>query len=78
MPDAPWRDRAKYFIGIMCEKSWRDANFSKSGKRIKRHVPYTPPALAQELAKCLDDNDEERAKAIFLGHDCMEILSERD
>lgn len=74
MMDEPWRNMARYFIGEMCYSSWRKSNIMKNGKRRMRHVPYSVPDLAADLVECLDKNDEHKAKAIFLGYDCMELL----
>lgn len=65
-----WRDNADRLIGRACFEAWRSAN---AGKR--RHVPYRVPDIAQELVECLRDDDEHRAKAIFLSYDGLALLT---
>ena len=62
-----WQEKAHRLIAEMCEASYRQSN--PPGKR--RHVPYSVPALAQELVACLNANDEERAKAVFPAYDVL-------
>ena len=62
-----WRDKAEKEIEAMSMAAYREANFCKrTGKRYKEHRQYAIPILAQELVDCLEKNDEERAKAIFI------------
>lgn len=61
-----WRDKANAIISAECSISYRAANFTKVGKKRKKHVQYTVPPIAQALVDCLQKNDERRAKAIFL------------
>ena len=56
-----WRDKAHREIASLCLVSYQQAN-----KGRKRHVPYSVPEQAKELIECLDTNDEDRAKAIFV------------
>jgi hypothetical protein len=57
----PWQQKADRLIGEYCLAAWREAN--PIGR--KRHKPYSVPEVAQELAECLDTNDELRAKQLF-------------
>ena len=63
----PWEAKAHRVIADMCAAAWRQANRRKDGRRYAKPRPYTAPAVAQALTRCLDRNDEEGAKAIF-GH----------
>ncbi len=62
----PWRQKAHVIIAKLNLDAWHKANHDKNGKRYKRHRPYTPPEDAQTLVDCLNKNDEERAKALFI------------
>ena len=64
--DHAWRAKANEIIGTLCRESYLAANTTKSGKRRKRHVPYSVPVTAKALVECLNKNDEVRAKNIFL------------
>ena len=61
-----WRDKAHRRIGELCLQAYRQANQLPNGMFRKKHVPYTVPVEASTLVKCLDTNDEERAKSIFV------------
>ena len=69
-----WRDKAQRLIANACMAEWKKANIIPSGKKRKHHVPYCIPKFAQALVECLNDNDEERAKALFLSYDGMRLL----
>ena len=74
--EAAWRNKANVLIGALCFESYRAANTTLGGKVRKRRVPYSVPELAKDLIECLNTNDEEQAKAIFLSEDCMRVLKE--
>lgn len=61
-----WREKASRVIGQLCRDAWYKLNHDKHGKRFKRHRPYTVPDDAQTLVDCLNKNDEETAKALFI------------
>lgn len=66
MHDA-WRDKAHRLIGDMCLAAYQKVNPQpRYGKRKAK--PYQVPALAQELVECLNTNNEDKAKGIFLGY----------
>lgn len=69
-----WRHKAERLIARLARQSFEQANMMRNGKLRKRHVPYALPALAEALVKCLDRNDEERAKALFLTHEGLEAV----
>ena len=56
-----WRDKAHRVIQAECRRE-----YDRKNKGKKKHTPYTVPELAEKLISCLRDNDEERAKSIFL------------
>ena len=64
-----WKEKAHRLISIACEQSRKQAR----GKR-KKHVPYSPPEIASNLLDCLNNDDEEKAKAIFLSYDGMKLI----
>jgi hypothetical protein len=61
-----WRQKAHQRIATLSYQSWRQANTLKNGARAKYHRPYSIPAEAEELIRCLNENDEHAAKAIFV------------
>lgn len=61
-----WRDKVHETIGRLCREAYLKANTTKSGKRLKRHVPYAIPSIAQDLVDALGRDDEETCKAIML------------
>lgn len=61
-----WQDKANRIIAQECKRSYEQKNRLKNGQLRKKHVPYPVPELAEELIECLGQNDEERAKAIFI------------
>jgi len=65
-PGDAWRNKARSIISAECSASYKAVNFTKAGKKLKKHVPHTVPPIAQALVECLQKNDECRAKAIFL------------
>ena len=64
-----WHDKAHELIAAMCMESYRQMN--PVSKKRKKHVQYAVPALAQLLVECLNKNDEERAKSIFMNYDII-------
>ena len=63
---ASWRDKAQRIIARLCERSYQQANTSRAGRRYRSHHAYTVPAEAVMLIDCLNTDDEERAKALFV------------
>jgi hypothetical protein len=62
----PWQQKAHAVIAELCAAAWRRTNLDRHGRPYPKHRPYPRPADAQALVECLNSNDEERAKAIFL------------
>lgn len=71
----PWEQKAHRIIQNLCRESYNQSNTSASGKKYKKHRPYSVPELAEDLIECLANQDEERAKALFLSYDGMKSLS---
>lgn len=67
----PWRAKAEKRIAELCTASYRQANTLKDGRRAARHRPYSVPALAEELVECLKNDDEARAKLLFINWDVL-------
>jgi hypothetical protein len=65
-PDKAWRNKAHRVIYALCQQSYLQANLLPNGTLRKRHVPYSVPDEAEQLVKCLQNNDEETAKSLFL------------
>lgn len=65
-PPPAWMAKAHRVINDLCRQSWYQANHDAQGRRYKRHRPYAIPYEAEQLVKCLENQDEEGAKAIFL------------
>ncbi len=69
-----WQTKAHKIIGDLCMESYLQANpkamkfHDKYGAftPVKRHNPYSVPLLAEQLINCLNQDDEETAKAIFI------------
>lgn len=68
-----WKCKAHEIIAELCTASYRQANFLPNGNKRKKHVPYSVPALAQELVKCLNENDEVSAKSWFHYYYCGNV-----
>lgn len=72
-----WRDEVEEVIAKIAMRAWRETNILPNGKVRKRKKPYTLPEVVDDLVRCLGDHDqrrgEERAKAILLSHDIMQI-----
>ena len=62
----PWKEKAHAVIAALSKKSYEQANRLSNGRLRKRHVPYSIPEQAQQLVKCLGNEDEEGAKALFV------------
>ncbi len=69
----PWKEKANRLISNLSHQAWKEANF-RNGKQLKRYVPYTIPPLARELVECLDTDNEERAKALFMTYDGLAAI----
>lgn len=63
MQDVTWRRKAERIIGDLCRASYLQAN---SGR--KRHRSYRVPEDAEVLIHCLNTDDEQTAKAVFIRH----------
>ena len=62
-----WKDKAHEIIAKECV-----ASYTKAQKSKKKHVQYTVPEVAENLIECLDTEDEERAKSIFIAYNDKE------
>lgn len=75
----PWRDKANRIISSLCYESWKQTNFSPSGKQYKKHRPYSVPDLARDLVDCLGALNqvaaEEKAKSLFLSYEGLQAIS---
>ena len=74
----PWIDKANRIIKTLSEKSYRDANIMKNGRKRKIYVPYSIPELAENLVQCISEGKEMRAKALFLSYDGMKSINRID
>jgi hypothetical protein len=61
-----WQDKAHSIIYSECQREYLKANLLPNGRMRKKHVPYSSPELADTLRDCINNNDEEMAKFIFL------------
>jgi hypothetical protein len=61
-----WEKKAHELIYDLCFEEYKKVNRDKRGIKKKKHIPYRPPELAEELHNCIKNEDEERAKFIFL------------
>ncbi len=61
-----WRDKAHAIIAAECRRSYEQANRLPNGRLRRRHVPYTVPALAQQMIDYLGRDAEHEAKAEFV------------
>jgi hypothetical protein len=68
MKNDAWKIKANKIVGALCRKSYVEANFLKSGKKRKKHVPYSVPQEAVDLLRFVARNDEHGAKALMM-HD---------
>ncbi len=62
----PWETKAHSIIYSECQREYLKANQLPNGRMRKKHVPYRSTELADTLRDCLNTNDEENAKFIFL------------
>ena len=62
----PWEVKAHALVAMLCRASFEAQNRLPNGKLRKKHRPYSVPETAQRLIECLNRNDEETAKALFL------------
>lgn len=69
----PWQEKANRLIYNSAKASFLQANTKPNGELYRRHVPYTVPQIACDLIDCLNRDDEEMAKAIFLSYDGMKL-----
>jgi transposase-like protein len=61
-----WIEKAHKVIAAECRKSYEHMNCLPNGQLRKKHVPYSVPELAEEMLRCIRENDEATAKSIFL------------
>lgn len=66
-----WREKANYMIAKLSLGAYKRENPVPG----KKHKPYAIPELAADLVVCLDDNDEVRAKSLFLSYDGLKALT---
>lgn len=65
-----WEAKAHRIISHLAKKAHEDAN----PKRGKKHKPYRLPDLACALVTALGDNDENKAKALFLSYEGLKSV----
>ena len=61
-----WQDKAHKRIASLSHEAYLKTNTLKNGTLARKHRPYTIPAEAEELIRCLNENDEHAAKALFV------------
>jgi len=61
-----WQDKAHSIIFAECQREYLRVNRLSNGTMRKKHVPYSSPELADTLRDCINNNNEEMAKSIFL------------
>lgn len=66
MTSDAWRNKASRVIAEHALTAYKRANLLPNGKPRKRHVQYTCPAICDQLVECLRNDDELRAKQIFI------------
>lgn len=71
-----WKEKAHRVINDLCRQSYLKSNRLPDGTLRKRHVPYSIPQEAQDLIRCLKDNDEVGAKEMFLNNYRISKLEE--
>ena len=69
-----WKHKAHRLIHNACTIEYLSANTTKAGKKYWKHIPYIVPEIAENLIDFLNTDNEERAKAIFLGYDGMKLM----
>ena len=62
----PWKNKVHRIISKLSMKAYHEANTLKNGRIRKKHKSYTVPQIVDELIECLNNNDEQRAKSIFV------------
>lgn len=62
----PWHDKAHAIIFAECQREFLRENRLPNGRMRQRHKPYCVPELAMELRECLNTENENDAKVIFL------------
>lgn len=65
MKKKTWQNKASEIISELCMAEYRQSNIH-NGDRQRKHRPYEVPNDAQFLIKCLNKNDEEGAKSLFM------------
>lgn len=65
-----WQAKAHRLIGEMAREAYRVAG-NRPGRK---HRPYSLPPVADALVMALGENDEEKAKALFVVLDCIPEL----
>jgi len=66
-----WENKVEEVIGRLSRAAWYQANHDKSGKRFKKHRPYTIPDEAKRLVEILGMHD--RREAEIQAKECMEL-----
>lgn len=61
-----WKQKAHKVIKSLCQQSYLHKNTNSDGSIKRKHAQYSVPHEALQLIKCLNADDEEKAKAIFL------------
>ena len=71
-----WQEKAHNLIFKLSQSSYMQANYRR-GKKLAKHVPYSVPNLAEDLISCLNTENEERAKDLFLSYDGLAAMEGR-
>ena len=70
MSSATYEEKAQSRIRDLCREAYLKANTTRTGKRARRHVPYSVPSEARALVEALGMRDrkasEERVKSILM------------
>lgn len=62
-------NKAQNLIAVDALDAWRKANILPSGKRRKRHRPYSVSPRAQQMVAALATGDEEMVSTLILDWD---------
>ena len=73
--ETPWRAKAHRLIYSLSKASFLAVNTKPDGTLYAKHRPYSVPADAEFLCKCLADNNEQGAKDFFLSYDGMKLIA---
>ena len=58
--------KAHQVIGSLCLESYHEANIKPDGTTYKKHRPYSVPVEAEEIIRCLNEDDPTSLSRIFI------------